>query len=64
MRDAPSIVLASRLLAEGATVRAWDPVAVDEARSLLTGVELTDSLPDAVTGSGRGGHRHRVARAP
>ncbi len=48
MRDAPSIVLASRLLAEGATVRAWDPVAVDEARSLLTGVELTDSLPDAV----------------
>jgi UDPglucose 6-dehydrogenase len=48
MREAPSIVLASRLLAEGATVRAWDPVAVDEARSLLTGVELTDSLPDAV----------------
>jgi UDPglucose 6-dehydrogenase len=48
MREAPSIVLASRLLAEGATVRAWDPVAVDEARSLLKGVELTDSLPDAV----------------
>ncbi|HVD10375.1 MAG TPA: UDP-glucose/GDP-mannose dehydrogenase family protein [Gaiellaceae bacterium] len=48
MREAPSIVLASRLLAEGATVRAWDPVAVDEARSLLTGVELTDSLPEAV----------------
>jgi UDPglucose 6-dehydrogenase len=48
MREAPSIVLASRLLAEGATVRAWDPVAVDEARTLLTGVELTDFLPDAV----------------
>src|SRR5829696_2011240 len=48
MREAPSIVLASRLLAEGARVRAWDPVAVDEARSLLTGVELTDSLLDAV----------------
>jgi UDPglucose 6-dehydrogenase len=27
MREAPSIVLAARLLAEGATVRAWDPVA-------------------------------------
>ena len=27
MREAPSIVLASRLLAEGAEVRAWDPVA-------------------------------------
>ena len=26
MREAPSIVLASRLLAEGAEVRAWDPV--------------------------------------
>ena len=27
MREAPSIVLASRLLAEGAEVRGWDPVA-------------------------------------
>ena len=27
MREAPSLVLASRLLAEGADVRAWDPVA-------------------------------------
>src|SRR5919205_2164852 len=27
MREAPSIVLAARLLAEGAEVRAWDPVA-------------------------------------
>ena len=27
MREAPSLVLASRLLAEGAEVRAWDPVA-------------------------------------
>ena len=27
MREAPSIILASRLLAEGAEVRAWDPVA-------------------------------------
>ena len=27
LREAPSIVLASRLLAEGADVRAWDPVA-------------------------------------
>ena len=27
MREAPSLVLASRLLAEGAEVRGWDPVA-------------------------------------
>ena len=36
MREAPSLVLASRLLAEGAEVRAWDPVArpgrADEGR--------------------------------
>src|SRR4029450_12754317 len=36
MREAPSIVLASRLLAEGAEVRAWDPVA--DASRLLQGV--------------------------
>ena len=30
MREAPSLVLASRLLAEGAEVRAWDPVADGE----------------------------------
>ena len=31
MREAPSIVLASRLLAEGAEVRGWDPVASRES---------------------------------
>src|SRR6478672_3466068 len=36
MREAPSIVLASRLLAEGAEVRTWDPVA--DASSILRGV--------------------------
>ena len=46
MRDAPSLVLASRLLAEGAEVRAWDPVA--DARSLLGGVEFTASALDAL----------------
>ena len=37
MREAPSIVLASRLLAEGAEVRAWDPVA--DGSKLPGGVE-------------------------
>ncbi len=49
MRDAPSLVLASRLLAEGAEVRAWDPVA--DARSLLHGVELCGSYLEAVRGA-------------
>jgi UDPglucose 6-dehydrogenase len=51
MREAPSLVLASRLLAEGATVRGWDPVAAPNARELMRGVELCDSLEDAVTGA-------------
>src|SRR5678809_537992 len=42
MREAPSIVLASRLLAEGAEVRAWDPVA--DGRALPRGVELASTV--------------------
>jgi UDPglucose 6-dehydrogenase len=38
IREACSLVLASRLLAEGARVRAWDPVAIEEARPFLPGV--------------------------
>jgi UDPglucose 6-dehydrogenase len=49
LREAPSLVLASRLLAEGAAVRAWDPVA--DARHLLQGVTFCDSVLDAVTGA-------------
>jgi UDPglucose 6-dehydrogenase len=48
MREASSLVLASRLLAEGAFVRAWDPVALDEAARHLTGVEFADTVVDAV----------------
>jgi UDPglucose 6-dehydrogenase len=46
LREAPSIVLASRLLAEGATVRAWDPVA--DASEVMRGVVFTDSVLEAV----------------
>jgi UDPglucose 6-dehydrogenase len=48
MRDAPSLVLGPRLLAEGAYVRAWDPVVGDEARSLLRGVELAPTMLAAI----------------
>jgi UDPglucose 6-dehydrogenase len=51
MRDAPSLVLAPRLLAEGAHVRGWDPVALEEARGLLQGVELVPTILDAVAGA-------------
>jgi len=46
LREAPSIVLASRLLAEGADVKAWDPVA--DARQILRGVSFHDTIVDAV----------------
>jgi UDPglucose 6-dehydrogenase len=49
MREAPSIVLASRLLAEGAEVRAWDPVA--DIGKLPKGVETAATIADAVRGA-------------
>jgi UDPglucose 6-dehydrogenase len=49
MREAPSIVLAARLLAEGAEVRAWDPVA--DGATLPGGVEIVGSVLEAVRGA-------------
>ena len=49
LREAPSLVLVERLLAEGARVRTWDPVA--DARDLLRGATSCDSVIDAVTGA-------------
>jgi UDPglucose 6-dehydrogenase len=46
MREAPSLVLASRLLAEGAEVRAWDPVA--QPGELIKGAVLHETVADAV----------------
>ena len=45
MREAPSLVLASRLIAEGAEVRGWDPI----ARPDIEGVELCATPLEAVT---------------
>jgi UDPglucose 6-dehydrogenase len=45
MREAPSRVIAYRLLSEGAEVRAWDPVAHPDD---LHGIELADTVLDAV----------------
>jgi len=48
MREASSLVLAARLQADGATVRAYDPVAEEEAQKLMVGVEFADSALDAL----------------
>lgn len=39
MRDAPSVTILPALIAMGATVRAYDPVGMDNARPMLPGVE-------------------------
>jgi UDPglucose 6-dehydrogenase len=42
-------VLASRLLAEGAEVRGWDPVA--DGHSLPRGVEVVETVVEAIRGA-------------
>src|SRR4029450_7956627 len=49
MREAPSLVLAARLRAEGAEVRAWDPLV--RGHPELDGVAVAPSLLDAVRGA-------------
>src|SRR3954470_18251237 len=51
MREASSLVLSARLQAEGAHVVAYDPVAEEEARKLMPGVEFAPGPLDAVEGA-------------
>ncbi|CAA9551402.1 MAG: UDP-glucose 6-dehydrogenase, partial [uncultured Thermoleophilia bacterium] len=52
MREASSVVLASRLRAEGVEVRAYDPVAGPNARRVLdSSVTICDSLLETVEGA-------------
>jgi UDPglucose 6-dehydrogenase len=51
MREASSVVLAARLQGEGANVRAYDPVAEDRARELITGAEMCESALDVLEGA-------------
>jgi UDPglucose 6-dehydrogenase len=48
MREASSLVLAARLNADGATITAYDPVAEEQARQLMGGLQLADSALEAV----------------
>ncbi len=51
MREASSLVLAARLQADGASVRAYDPVAEEVARSLLVGVDFAPDALQALEGA-------------
>jgi UDPglucose 6-dehydrogenase len=48
MRGASSLVLAARLEAEGALVRAYDPVAEAEARKIMPELDYADSALDVI----------------
>jgi UDPglucose 6-dehydrogenase len=51
MREASSLVLSARLHADGAQVTAYDPVAEEQARELVTGIAFANSPLDAVRGA-------------
>ena len=52
MRDAPSVPIVSRLFEEGATIRAYDPVGMDQARPMLPdGIQFCTDAYDAVAGA-------------
>jgi UDPglucose 6-dehydrogenase len=51
VREATSLVLAGRLAGEGASVRAYDPVAGDKAEHMLAGARIAESALEAVDGA-------------
>jgi UDPglucose 6-dehydrogenase len=51
VREATSLVLAARLQGEGANVRVYDPVALDNAEELLGGARVCGSALEALDGA-------------
>jgi UDPglucose 6-dehydrogenase len=51
MRDAPSLVVLPKLIEAGASVRAFDPEGMEEAREILQGVTWCDDGYGAMTGA-------------
>ena len=51
MREAPSVDIIRILLERGATVRAYDPIAMDAAREYLPGITYAEDEYAAVTGA-------------
>jgi UDPglucose 6-dehydrogenase len=48
MRESPAIEIVHTMIARGATVRAFDPVAMDEAKHFLNGIEYASDEYDAI----------------
>lgn len=47
MREAPSVDIIKKLQAKGAKIKAFDPVAIDNAKSIFTGIVYCDNAQDA-----------------
>jgi len=51
MRESPAIDIVHKLIEKGATVSAFDPVAMDEAKHFINGIEYADDEYGAVKGA-------------
>ena len=51
MRESPAIDIVHAMIDRGATVRAFDPVAMDEAKHFLNGIEYATDEYDAINGA-------------
>jgi UDPglucose 6-dehydrogenase len=50
MREAPSAVIIPALQEQGAKIRAFDPIAIENAKNIFTGVEYAKNPYDALSG--------------
>ncbi|REJ78930.1 MAG: UDP-glucose/GDP-mannose dehydrogenase family protein [Acidobacteria bacterium] len=51
MRESPAIEIVSEMLSKGASVRAFDPVAMEEASHVLSDIEFAENEYDAIDGA-------------
>ena len=51
MRESPAIEIVHAMIERGATVRAFDPVAMDEAKHYINGIEYASDEYDAIDGA-------------
>jgi len=48
MREAPSIYVIEGLLKKGAKIKGYDPIALENAKKVITGIEFSESVEDCV----------------
>ena len=51
MRESPAIDIINELIKRGASIKAYDPVAMDEAKHYLSNIEYAEDEYDAITGA-------------